>query len=337
MAVFHRLLSWRVLLGYAGLMACGILILGVSGNGQPQDKGIVLLKEESSGAPSKMSALGDLILEPLQLSASLGYTAGGVVWTEFSAETGLWLGDIHISSAAELRGFAFSLSVEAEMQLGQLGLTAGVRWSSAGAQLSGGVRTTFENFTVAARVDAGIGGLSANVHATTKLGDLDLYGGAGLAGTALSASAGATLPLPGNLITLSAGASFDGAGLKATGGADLLLSSSLSLSANASVGTTGVTTTLGGQMSIDTLEVSGFGTWSGENIGVTANGKFVLSAFTLSGTLRIDENSVSTDVGVSTQWGALIPSLTVGLDQQGFKLVQLEVKGEFNVLGWLPK
>ncbi|MBI1741620.1 hypothetical protein HYR54_00955 [Candidatus Acetothermia bacterium] len=337
MATCNRLQSWRALLGYAGLMACGILILGITGLGQPQDKGVVLLKDEVPGDQSEIAALGDFILEPLQLSASLGYIAGGVVWTEFSAETGLWLGDIHISSAAELRGLAFSLSVEAETQLSQLGLTAGVRWSSGGAQLSGGIRTTFENFTVSASVALGTRDLSVNVNATTKLGDLDLYAGAGLAEGQVSASAGATLPLPGDLITLSAGASFDGAGLKATGGADLLLSSALSLSANASVGTAGITTTLGGQMSIDTLEVSGFGTWSGETIGVTANGKFVLSAFTLSGTLRMDENSFSADVGVSTQWGALIPSLTVGLDQQGFKWVQLEVKGEFNVLGWLPK
>jgi hypothetical protein len=46
----------------------------------------------------------------------------------------------------------------------------------------------------------------------------------------------------------------------------------------------------------------------------------------LSGTLRLDTDSFSADVGASLSWGILAWTLTVGFDPQGFKWIQLEIK-----------
>ena len=331
-AVARILRTGRSVLSVAVIFALASLAYG-----QPSDKGVVVLKDETLENGPAASAIGNLIFDPLGLAILAGYSIDGTFWTEFSAETGLWLGDIHVSGVAELRGLTFNVSLEAETQLNTIGITAGIRLTSGGAQLSGGLRTTLENFTLAGRLSVGGGGFSVSASATTQLGDFDVHLGAGLAGSELSASLGATLPLPGDLVTLSAGISYERSGLVASGGADMAFSSSISFSANASLGSTGLVTTAGGQLSFETLDISAHGTWSGRSFGLTSDGKFNLSSFTLLGTLRLDENSFSADVGISTKWSGLTPTLTVGLDQQGFKWIQLEVKGEFNVLGWLSR
>ena len=324
----------RMRIALVGLI---ISLYGIFAYAQPQDKGVIVLKDESREESANSVILGSLILEPVQIAALMGYSVDSAVWTEFSATSGFWLNDFHVSGEAELRGLTFNVGLEAETQLSNLGLTAGVRLSSSGVQLSGGIRTTWENFTIAARAILGSNALSTNVSVITQLGALGVHMGASLSGAQLSASVGATLPLPGDLVTLSASAGFDRAGFSATAGADLLLSSSLGFSANASIGQSGVTASLGGQFAIESLDLSAHGTWSNTGLGITADGQFHLDSLKLFGRVRLDEDSFSADVGASTRWNIVVPTLTVGLDQQGFKWVQLEVMSEFDPVGWIAK
>jgi hypothetical protein len=315
-----------------------VSLCGIAAYAQPEDKGVIVLKEEAIAADEvSTSAIGDLVFDPLELTALAGYSLTGFFWTEFGAATGFWLGDIHVAGAAELRGMAYSLSVEAETQLDTLGISAGARWSSGGVQLHGGIRTTWEFLTLGARADVGPLGISLYGNATTQLGDLGLYAGAGFVESQPSASLGATLPLPGNILTISGSASFERGALAAKGGADLLLSSALTLSANAGISATGLATSVGGQLRWEILDVSSHISWTSTSISITSDARLRLASLDLLGTLRLDENSYSLDLGASMPLSMLTTKLTIGLDQQGLKWVQLEVWGEFNPLSWLPR
>lgn len=316
-------------------MVLGCLVICIASfmaSGQIEGEGIEILDEGTSGEEVPAGTIGDLIIEPVRLSALLGYAMGGSPWIEFSAGAGLWLGNLRLSSEAELRGAAFTLNVDAETQWENLGLSAGARFSRTGIQLSGGLNTTIEDFTLAGWLAVGGGGSVATASATTKMGSLEVFASAGLAPKEVSISAGVTLP--GDPLTLSAGATLGGtAGLTISGGADLAVSDALSFFADAGLGTTGLTTTVGGRLSTETLQVSAYGTWDANGLGLTSDGNLNLSSFDLFGTLRMDADSFSADIGGSMQLGNLTTTLTVGLDQQGFKWVQIEVRREFDVFG----
>jgi hypothetical protein len=310
---------------------------GIVGWAQPADKGVIVLKDESIEEISNSNTLGSLILEPVQLTALLGYSVDGTLWTELGATAGFWLSDFHVSGEAELRGLTFNVGLEAETQLSNLGLTAGIRLFNSGMQLSGGVRTTWENFTIAARAIFGSNALSANASVVTQLGELGVHMGASLSGNQFTASTGATLPLPGDLLTLSASAGFDKTGFSVSAGADALVSSTLGFSANASLGESGMTASLGGQFAIESFDLSAHGTWSEAGLGITADGQFQFDAIKLFGRVRFDEDSFSADVGAATRWNIFVPTLTIGLDQLGFKWIQLEVMSEFDPASWLAR
>lgn len=304
--------------------------------GQPQAQGIEIIKEGIIDESAPPGTFGNIILEPLQFSAAVGLAAGGSPWLELGAGVGLWWGDIHVSSSAELRGVSFSVDVDAEMQLEKLGLSASMSFSGLGVQLSGGVHTTWQNFTLAARMAAGAGSLSALGSATTKLGDLSVHVGASWVGNEPSASAGATWSMLEELVKLSVTASPNKAGFAVSGGADLVFSSEVSLSANASVDTNGLTMTLIGQTNFEAYSVSIQGAWGTQASGLSADLRLALGPVVLFGTWRVDEDSFSSDIGASMQWGIFTSKLTIGLDQGGFKWIQLNVKGEFNPFSWFP-
>jgi hypothetical protein len=320
------------LLGIWFLMGCATVVSWA----QQKDRGVAVLKEGALNESGR--TLGSVILEPLQLGTSLGYNAGGGFWLELDGAMGLWLGDIRVSSAVELRGASFTVSIDAETQLTDIGLSAGLRLGLSGVQLIGGIRKTLGDFNLAGQLALGSSGLGANASARSKLGILDLYAGVGLAGSTVSASAGAILPLIPDIVTLSGGISLDTSPRAAiSGGMDFVISSALSFSANASLGSTGVMTNVGGHLSLENLSISAHGTWDSNGVGLTSRGEMRLENFDLLGTVRIDNDSFSVDMGASVKWEIFSLRLIVGFDQQGFKWAQLEVKGEFDVLGWLMK
>jgi hypothetical protein len=76
---------------------------------------------------------------------------------------------------------------------------------------------------------------------------------------------------------------------------------------------------------VTTLDTSG--------VGVLARGRLALDALAVFGALRLDANSASGEAGAALRLEGLLGAVTVGLDQRGFKWVQLEASGEFDLFG----
>lgn len=291
-----------------------------------QDQGVDVIKE---GGINTQSSVGDLILEPFRVSALLGYAAVGNPWMEFSAGAGLWWGNLRLAADAHVRGETLTLATDVESQFEHLSLFAGARLTNTNnpVQLSAGVRTRIEPFNLSARV-AVDNGLSFQANAATRLDAVEAFVGAGLTQGAPNFTAGVNLP--SDPMTLSAAVSFGGAGLDVSGGADLALAEPFSLYANAGWGGGELRASAGARLNTALLKLNALGLWgSGTGLGAIVHGEVGVDTLSVFGTLRMDADSLSADVGGKLALDSLDTALTVGLDQQGFKWAQLQITAEF--------
>jgi len=310
----------------AWLLAIVWVGLGAMGAGGQQDQGVEVLKEGTVGGAS---SIGDLIFEPFRVSALLGSSVGGSPWVELSAGAGLWWGNLRVAGDGHLRGTTLTLEAEAETQFEHLSLFAGARVTNTAnpLQLSAGARTRIENFNLSARV-AVDNGMSLQLNAATRLESMEAFVGAGLAGGAANFTAGVTLP--GDPMTLSGALTWGGAGLDVSGGADLAVAESFSLYANAGFGGGEVRASGGARLATPFVQLNALGMWgTNSGLGAIAQGEINLGPLSAFGIVRMDADSVSSDVGGRLTLGNLDVALTVGFDQQGYKWVQLQISAQF--------
>lgn len=297
----------------------------------PTEQGAEILGEERAGGQG-LGAQEKSFLAPSQLSAYIRSIYGEAHWIEFSGGFSLWKGNTHLSSAAELRESAFTVSIDADTQLSKLGIFAGLRFGLSGIYLSEGIEMMLENFAMAGMIAVGSRGSSANASVWTKLGLLDVYVGGTFASSAYTFSCGATLSLLDGIITVSSNASFDDqAALTGSSGISITLADGLSYSANVRFGSSGIITVVAGQLHTKDLSVSSQGVWDSQGFDFTSTGKYSASVFELYGMFWVGRNSFTIDVGLAVQWEVLSPRLTVELDQHRIKWIRMEIESQLRL------
>jgi len=290
------------------------------------EEGVVGEIEAAENEESPM-AIGNAILDPISLYATVGFTPGGAMWFATGASTGLWLGNLRLSGEFVLDQLDPNLIFQAQTQIGNLAVTGGSHLSNRGMELSGGIHTTISGLAIAAQIMTSGGAVVGNGSVSTQMKGLNLFAGVGFSGSGFNLSTG--FNMPAGPLTLSAGASIPSqGGLVLNGGADLALSESLRL--NTGMTLTGGRTELtgGGHLTTDTLSGSVTGSVSDAGLGVRAHGEVRLGGMEVFGTYRMDDDSYSMDVGGTLPMGAFETSLAVGLDAGGFKWAELTISAE---------